>query len=67
MQVQAGARASMLEPYRDYVRERFERYQLSAVRLIEEIRPMGYAGSLSTLRRYSKDYVHRPIGLRSSR
>jgi transposase len=52
MQVQAGARGSMLEPYRDYVRERFERYQLSAVRLIEEIRPMGYTGSLSTLRRY---------------
>jgi transposase len=52
MQVRVAARASMLEPYRDYVRDRFERYQLSAVRLIEEIRPMGYTGSLSTLRRY---------------
>lgn len=52
MRVRIGERSSKLDPYRDYIGERFERYQLSAVRLIEEIRPMGYTGSLATLRRH---------------
>lgn len=52
LHVRAGNRPSKLDPYRDYIRERFDRYQLSAVRLIEEIRPMGYSGSLATLRRH---------------
>ena len=45
-------RPSKLDPFKDYLRQRFEQYRLSAVRLIEEIRPMGYAGSLATLRRF---------------
>jgi transposase len=45
-------RVSKLEPYQEYVRKRFEDSQLSAVRLLEEIKPMGYAGSIQTLRRY---------------
>lgn len=52
MRVRSGPRGSKLDPFKDYLRQRFERYQLSAVRLIEEIRPMGYAGSLPTVRRF---------------
>ena len=47
-------RTSKLDPYKEYVRNRYEAYGLSAVRLIEEIRPMGYDGSIATLRRYVK-------------
>ena len=45
-------RASSLDAYKAYVRQRFEACALSAVRLLDEIRPMGYGGSLRTLRRY---------------
>jgi transposase len=45
-------RASKLEPYYDYLTQRFQEYGLSAVRLREEIRAMGYAGSIATLRRF---------------
>lgn len=45
-------RTSKLDPFKDYVRERFETYRLSAVRLVEEIREQGYTGSVRTVRRY---------------
>jgi len=54
MRVKAAVRGSALDPYKAHVRDRFERYGLSAVRLIEEIRPLGYTGSVVTLRRYLK-------------
>jgi transposase len=45
-------RTSKLDPFKPYLEERFAAVPLSAVRLLEEIRPMGYAGSLCTLRRF---------------
>lgn len=45
-------RASKLDPFKQYVQRRYEEHGLSAVRLLEEIRPMGYEGSIATLRRY---------------
>src|SRR5262249_44424538 len=45
-------RASKLDPFKDYLRGRFQEHALSAVRLIEEIRSMGYLGSLPTVRRF---------------
>jgi len=45
-------RVSQLDPFKAYVKERYENCALSAVRVLEEIRPMGYPGSLRTLRRY---------------
>lgn len=51
-QTPAARRASKLDDYKDYVKERFESCALSAVRLLEEIRPMGYTGSVIVLRRY---------------
>jgi transposase len=52
LQPPSPRRASKLEPYHDYLTKRFQEYGLSAVRLLAEIRPMGYTGSLATLRRF---------------
>lgn len=48
----ATGRSRLLEPYQDYVEQRYRDCQLSAVRLLQEIRPMGYEGSVQTLRRF---------------
>ncbi|GAC1670949.1 MAG: IS21-like element ISMac3 family transposase [Candidatus Acidiferrum sp.] len=45
-------RNSCLDPFKIYAQERFEGCGLSAIRLLEEIRGMGYTGSVWTLRRY---------------
>jgi transposase len=45
-------RRSLLDAFKAYVETRFRECELSAVRLLAEIRPMGYAGSLHTLRRF---------------
>jgi transposase len=52
LKARAAARASKLDPFKDYLRQRRADLPLSAVRLFEEIRPMGYTGSLPTLRRF---------------
>jgi hypothetical protein len=48
----SAQRAGILDPFKDYLRQRRSDVPLSAVRLLEEIRGMGYAGSLPTLRRF---------------
>lgn len=45
-------RASVLDPFKDYLARRRAEHPLSAVRLMAEVAPMGYAGSVQTLRRY---------------
>jgi transposase len=45
-------RPSKLDPFKDYLRGRRAEHPLSAVRLLEEIRPMGYDGPVITLRRF---------------
>ena len=47
-------RKSKLDPYRDTIRELIERHNLSAVRILEEIRKKGYDGGYTIL----KDYCH---------
>lgn len=49
---QARAEASCLDPYKAHIDQRYHECRLSAVRLMDEITPMGYEGSLTTLRRY---------------
>jgi transposase len=49
---QKTPRSSLLDPFKSYLTERFGACRLSAVRLLEEIRPMGYTGSIVTLRRF---------------
>ncbi len=41
-----------LDGFEDYARGRWEETALSGVRILEEIRAMGYTGSVQTLRRY---------------
>jgi len=45
-------RESCLAPFEDYLRQRSAECALSAVRLVEEIRSMGYTGSVWTVRRF---------------
>jgi transposase len=45
-------RPSRLDPFKTFLRERWEACGLSAVRLLPEIQAMGYTGSISTLRRF---------------
>lgn len=45
-------RTSKLDTFKEYLRERVVACGLSAVRLLEEIRSMGYTGSLRTVRRH---------------
>ena len=52
---EAPDRRSCLDEFKAYVKERHGNFDLSAVRLLEEIRPMGYTGSLRTLRRYVRE------------
>jgi len=49
-------KASILDPFKDYIKERLENYPLSAVRILEEIREKGYTGSYTIV----KDFV-RPL------
>jgi transposase len=49
---QKPLRPSKLDPYKPYLRKRAQECPLSAVRLLEEIRPMGFNGSLCILQRF---------------
>ena len=49
---QESPRVSELDPFKDYLRKRRSEYPLSAVRLLDEIRPMGFDGSLVIVRRF---------------
>ena len=51
----APDRRSCLDDFKSHIKERHSKFDLSAVRLLDEIRPMGYAGSLRTLRRYVQE------------
>ena len=43
---------SILDPFKPYLRERFQACPLSAVRLLEEIRSLGYTGGVHLVREY---------------
>lgn len=45
-------RASCLDSYKPYLRDRYQECGLSAVRLLPEIQAMGFTGSMATLRRF---------------
>jgi len=57
---QTPRRPSQLDPFKSYLEKRQSECSLSAVRLLAEIRPMGYSGSIDVLRRYL-------LGLRGER
>ena len=45
-------RASLLDEFKPYLRRRYLETGLSAVRLLDELKPMGYKGSIDLVRRY---------------
>lgn len=45
-------RTSKLDDFKEYAQKRYEECALSAIRIVEEIRKMGYSGSVQTVRRY---------------
>jgi len=47
--------SSKLDPFKAHIRKRFEACDLSAVRILEEIKAMGFDGSVSTVRRYLRE------------
>lgn len=49
---QAPERASKLDPFKPFVRQRWETYALSATRLFEDIQAQGYSGSVNLVQRY---------------
>ena len=46
-------RPSILEPFKEYIGQRIEEHDLSAVRLHEEIQEMGFDGSYSLVKQYA--------------
>ena len=49
---------SILDPYKDYVKQRLDKYDLTATRILREIEERGYPGSYTIL----KDYVRQVKG-----
>lgn len=49
-----GMRPSLLDPFKPYVETRYRECGLSAVRLLAEILPQGYTGSLNLVQRFVK-------------
>jgi len=45
-------RTSCLDAFKAYLTKRYAECRLSAVRLLSEIKPMGYAGEIDTVRRF---------------
>lgn len=45
-------KTSKLDPYKDHIKQRHEEFDLSAVRLLEEVHAMGYQGSERSIRRF---------------
>ena len=49
---QRQPRGSILDPYKDYIKQRLEDYPLSAVRILEEIQERGYPGSYTIVKEF---------------
>ncbi len=47
-----ASRSSSLDGFKPYLKKRYEEYELSAVRLLDEIKGMGFEGGVDTVRRY---------------
>lgn len=50
------ARGSKLDPYKEHLEQRFKEHGLSAVRLVEEIRALGYEGTVDAVRRHLRQF-----------
>lgn len=59
-------KSSKLDSFKEYIRNRVEAFDLSAVRLLEEIKSMGYEGEIHTIRRFIKTLKHDWTRLKSA-
>ena len=50
-------KGSKLDPYRDRIHALIDEHNLSAVRILEEIRKLGYKGGYTILKEYCHDLV----------
>jgi transposase len=49
----AGSRPSQLDPYKPFIQKRLQEFpRISAVRLLRELKPMGYPGAITVLKDY---------------
>ncbi len=46
------SQGSILDPYKEYINQRLEKYDLTATRIQREITEQGYSGSYTILRQY---------------
>ncbi len=49
---------SKLEPYKEYIKGRLEKYPLSGVRIYDEIKALGYQGQMTILRDFIRELKH---------
>ncbi len=54
------SKGSILDPYKEYINQRLEKYDLTGTRVLREIQEQGYPGSYTIL----KDYVRQVKGAR---
>lgn len=47
--------SSILEPYKDYIKKRLEKYNLKAKKIFKEIQKQGYEGSYSTVKPFVRE------------
>ena len=52
------SQGSILDPYKEYINQRLDKYDLTATRVLREIQEQGYPGSYTIL----KDYVRQVKG-----
>ena len=49
------SRDSILDPYKDYIKQRLDKYDLTATRIQREIKERGYPGSYTILRNFIRE------------
>jgi transposase len=49
------SRGSILDPYKDHIRQRLDKYDLTATRLLREIQERGYTGSYTIVKRFVRE------------
>jgi transposase len=49
------SRGSILDPYKDYIRQRLDKYDMTATRLLREIQERGYTGSYTIVKRFARE------------
>ncbi|MHA2201855.1 MAG: IS21 family transposase [Candidatus Thorarchaeota archaeon] len=49
------SRDSILDPYKEYINQRLEKYDLTATRILREIQERGYPGSYTVVKRFVRE------------